>query len=196
MEPEPKKNTLLLKVSLFVAAAFVIGWLVLDNQKKESQINAYKSEINTYQVSDEKKQALAAEDQGERQRLEAELEQKHKDYRNNWPTYIKAKPSEFSYREIGGIYGLNVVVGNNTDEKIEEVSVDVHYIKENGNVFKTEQVIVYNIEPHSQKTASAPDSNRGTSVKMDITNIKAPAFHFCYPGDAVSRDEADPWVCY
>ena len=138
-------------------------------------------------------QILIAE--AEKERINKELTEKYMGYRNSWKNYISASNNQYTRSEIGGIYDLAVIVYNETDQLIDEVQVRVDYLKSSGAVFKSETVSVTNIGPASTKSVSAPNSERGTSVKMEIISIAAKSFHFCYPFGMEGNQSFDPYFC-
>jgi hypothetical protein len=62
-----------------------------------------------------------------------------------------------------------------------------------GGLYKSETLSLTNLTAMSRKTVTAPDSDRGTSVKVEIQNIKASSFNFCYPYG--QGDNTDPYYC-
>jgi hypothetical protein len=95
--------------------------------------------------------------------------------RNNITAYVKVSRSEYSYTELGGIYGLSITVHNNSSYILDNVKVKVKYIKANGEIWKEEFVDFNYIPAYKQMTIKAPDSNRGTSVSYEIASIKSNA---------------------
>lgn len=179
----------------------IIGWLIFQNGNQESIIEEVKEKINQQEQiisntqNEQNSRNLEEEKrQQEKNKKNAELTQKYMGYRNNWNSYISASNNRYLYSEMGGISNLEVVVSNSTDKKVDEVQVRVDYIKTNGGTFKTETVSVSNIPPNSTKSVSAPSSERGTSVRMNIESISASSFHFCYPYGN-SGNDADPYFC-
>jgi len=126
-----------------------------------------------------------------------EVTLKNMEYRNNWSKYISASRSAYNYSAAGGISGLSIVVYNNTSYPINYIAVAVKYITVNGYIHKTETVSFYDITAGSKQALPAPDSERGTSVEYEITNIYAPKFRFCYDaGDLQGNGSInDPWKC-
>ena len=131
----------------------------------------------------------------ERKRINAEITAKNTNYRNNWERFIWAKNDEYEYSPLGGIYNLEVVVTNETEYTLDEVVVSVQYIKDNGAIHKTEAVTIYNVPPHGKASMPAPDSDRGTSVKMEINAISSKKMHFCYDSAIDTRGVEDPYFC-
>jgi hypothetical protein len=109
-----------------------------------------------------------------------ELTEKNRNYRNNIEEYVVANTNQYSYDELGGISNLDIIVTNNTEYMLDEVNIAVDYIKDNGGIYKTEIVTIYNIPAKQDKSASAPESNRGTSVTTKISSISSKKLHMCY----------------
>jgi hypothetical protein len=103
------------------------------------------------------------------------------DVRNNWSRYIYTGETHYTYSLLGGIDAFDIPVENNTNFILDEVTLSVTYIKKSGGVFKTERVSVSNIPPHSMKKVKAPDSPRGVSVDMGITNVISRDMKFIFP---------------
>jgi hypothetical protein len=116
----------------------------------------------------------------ERDRINQELTIKNRNYRNNFDQYIRVTTNKYTSDAFGGISNLDVIVTNDTDYTLNEVNVNVDYIKDSGEVFKSEIVTLYNIPAHQNKSASAPESNRGTSVEVRMDGLKSKKMHFCF----------------
>lgn len=102
-----------------------------------------------------------------------EEEDKKSRIRNKITSYVTAERSEYNYSELGGISNLKISVSNNTDYLIDNVSVNLIYIKANGEVWNS-RILDFNlIEPNTKSTIKVPDTERGTSVKYEIVSIKS-----------------------
>jgi hypothetical protein len=134
-------------------------------------------------------------EEAEKQRINAQIAAKKAHYRNNWKQYIQVKNDGYKHGFLGGIYNLEVEVVNETGYVLDEVIVLVHYIKDKGATFKTEPVIIYNVPAHGKAIMPAPDSNRGTSIKMEINAISSKKMNFCYSSDIDARGSDDPYLC-
>lgn len=194
--PTKKKS---LMVPLIVGGSLVviglISWLVYQNSEHTATIDNLQEKVTTQDNAIQTQQTQDAEKEAERQRINIANTEKNKKYRNNWSDYISATSNRYSYREIGGIFGLEVVITNNTEYMLDEVEVQVGYIKDNSDYFKSETVRVYNIPANSSKSQAAPDSERGKSVDMTINGITSKKMHFCYsPGNWANNSE-DPYFC-
>jgi GYF domain 2 len=192
-----KKKSLL--VPIIIGSIVVIGGIIslvaYQNSKNSSTIDTLQEKVATQEQVLQTQQSEEASKEAERQRINIANTEKNKKYRNNWSDYISATNNRYSYREIGGIFGLEVVVTNNTEYMLDEVEVQVGYVKENGDYFKSETIRVYNVPANSTKSQSAPDSERGKSVEMTINGITSKKMHFCYtPGNWANNSE-DPYFC-
>lgn len=168
-----------------VLAVIVIGVLIYKYSETSQAVASLQQDL-------EQKDNEAAE----RQRKNEELTAKNMAYRNNWEKYIGLVQGDYTYRELGGISGLDLTIKNNTEYRLARVEVQVAYIKTNGGLYKTETVLFENVKARSEMTLYAPDSDRGTSVEVRIKSISAPAFKFCYDaaGEGNGNSE-DPWKC-
>ena len=124
------------------------------------------------------------------------LTQKNRNYRNNIEDFVGATTNQYSYNEFGGISNLDIVVTNNTDYMLNDVAVNVDYIKDSGGIYKSEIVFIRNIPAHQDKTASAPESERGTSVNVNVQSISSKKMHMCYDNTfAPKAGDIDPYFC-
>lgn len=132
----------------------------------------------------------------EKDRINAVLTEKNRNYRNNIEQYVGASTNQYSYNELGGISNLDIIVTNNTEYLLDEVNVAVEYIKDSGGIYKTEIVTIYNIPAKQDKSASAPESDRGTSVNAKVQSISSKKLHMCYDNSfAPKAGEIDPYFC-
>lgn len=168
----PKRNKTLRNILIgfgVVAVFFIVVAIASDNSE------SYYNENGEF-VGDVTPVAADAE----RDRINQELTIKNRNYRNNFDQYIRVTTNEYTYDALGGISNLDVIVTNDTDYTLNEVNVNVDYIKDSGEVFKSEIITLYNIPAHQNKSASAPESNRGTSVEVRMDGIKSKKMHFCF----------------
>lgn len=194
-----KKTKKSFKTPLFILGAIVVVSLVVglvyENKNQAETLNEVQNKVAEQEQQVAEQEQQIATKQIEKAKLNAVLTEKYMGYRNNWRNFIVVGNNAFSYSEMGGISNLLVVIYNRTDKSIDEVQVKVDYIKASGGLFKTENISVTNIGPNSNKSVSAPSSDRGTSVKMQIENISASSFHFCYPSGMEGNKNLDPYFC-
>jgi hypothetical protein len=79
-------------------------------------------------------EAVKTAQEEERKRLNDELTKKNMNYRNNWEQYITITNGDYKASSLGGIYGLEVIIVNNTDYLLDEVSAEILYRKARGDV--------------------------------------------------------------
>ena len=196
IEKEPKKKNILGSI-LFgigvVGAIFIVGILIFGSSNSENNYDKNGQFIGI------DSSAISVDE--DKDRINEELTIKNRNFRNNFEKYIKVSTNNYSYNELGGISNLDVIVTNETDYMLDEVNVNVDYIKDNGEIFKSEIVTINNIPAHQDKSASAPESNRGTSVEVRMDAITSKKMHFCFYatngiGTYVVPDNAnDPYFC-
>lgn len=116
--------------------------------------------------------------------------------RNNITSLIQVSTNQYSVDAFGGISNLDIIVTNNTDFIIDEITVAIDYIKKNDGVFKTEYLTFNNIPPKQNKSLSAPDSNRGLSVKLTQQSITSTDLNLCYNNSFTPAvGDPDPYKC-
>ena len=116
--------------------------------------------------------------------------------RNNITSLIQVSTNQYSVGAFGGISNLDIIVTNNTDFTIDEITVAIAYIKKNDGIFKTEYLTFNNIPPNQNKSLSAPDSNRGLSVKLTKQTITASELNLCYNNSFTPAvGDPDPYKC-
>lgn len=117
---------------------------------------------------------------------------KEKEYRNNWPKYIRI--GQLDYTTKGdGVDAFNVPVFNGTNMTVDNVIVRVDYMKKEKKLVKSETLVISNIAPGTTAYGRAPEYKKGNNIKVVITNISSRKLHFCYPAN--NGDPADPYFC-
>lgn len=178
-----------IKLPFIVAGVLFVGliiWLIYTNRSQAAIIDEVKQEKR----EEETTKNFAEE---ERKRINEEITRKNMNYRNNWSEYISVKHSDYRYSNLGGIYGLAVIVVNNTDYLLDEVQVDITYVKANGGKWKTITVPITNVPAHSKKSVPLDDVERGTSVEMSANTIYSKKMHFYYSSEYNSGNNNDPY---
>ncbi len=103
--------------------------------------------------------------------------------KNNNPFYVAPTETQVKSNEVkivandykvvpfGGIRNLQLTVQNRSDETLEQVIVDVEYIKADKKVFKTKTVEFKNVGPKSSAIIKVDDTNRGVDVAYHIRKV-------------------------
>ena len=74
---------------------------------------------------------------------------------------------------LGGVKDLNVRVFNPSSVMFKSVRVEVEYVKENGETFKSPTMYFNNVEPNGSIVRRAPDSGRGTQFRARVLRADA-----------------------
>lgn len=117
-------------------------------------------------------------------------------YRRNWQQFISVAASDYKTGFLGGIKNLQVIVRNQTEYPIDNVVVSVMYLRNNDEVFKTEQYTIHNIPEKGVQTVNASNSRKGSKVKLKLVSITSQAMNFCWTaGKQAPVGDPDPWQC-
>lgn len=178
------KKTTLLKILIGLVAVLII--LVSASFINSRSPADFKNEIESQNYVDSVASSLV--DTSE------DLTIKNREIRNNWNTYFKVSNNKFSYYEIGGIENLQISFTNDSDYLINNAYVDVCYIIDDGSCYKTESLLFKNVQPHSIVTQDAPNSSRGTKIRLDFSQIYSDKLNFLYGQNIVgTRSSIDPY---
>ena len=116
--------------------------------------------------------------------------------RNKITSLVQVTTNKYSVNTFGGISNLDVIVTNNTDYTIDQITVEIDYIKENGGIYTTEYLTFNNISANQNKSLSAPNSNRGLSVNLFKQTITASELNLCYDNkNTPAVGNPDPYKC-
>ncbi len=117
-------------------------------------------------------------------------------YRINWKNYIHISTNDYRTGFLGGIHDLQINVNNETEFSLDNVVINVQYLKPGGEVFKTETISISGIPAKNSRSVPAPDSRRGMSIKWQLQRVTSQEMNFCYSRDkTVSPGDRDPYQC-
>jgi hypothetical protein len=156
-----------------------------EHQLRLKEENNTRELVQQYRALQEKDQMMSQsldEIAHHQQSVEAEgvMMDQRKYYRINWKNYIHVSLNNYSTGLFGGVRNIRVIVNNSTDYLLDNVMVDVQYLKSDGSVFKTETVNINSIQPDSTISVPAPESRRGMSAKIQIRRITSQTLNFCW----------------
>jgi hypothetical protein len=160
-----------------VLAVIIIAILLYNNNQSQYALNNLQSSVSQKEMEDAQEKFKQAET------------------RRRWSEFVKLEEGDYHPNPFGGITGLDLTVSNLTGYAIDEVEVEVDYIKESGVVYKTETVTFKNLPANVKQTKYAPESSRGTSVKTRVKSVTAHSFNFCYNMHRNGVEGDDPWKC-
>lgn len=116
--------------------------------------------------------------------------------RNNITSLVQVTTNQYSVSNFGGISNLDIIVTNNTDYTLDQITVAIDYIKKNDGIYKTEYLTFNNIPANQNKSLSAPDSNRGLSVNLTKQIIAVSELNLCYNNEKKPAvGDPDPYKC-
>lgn len=116
--------------------------------------------------------------------------------RNNITSLVQVTTNQYSVSTFGGISNLDIIVTNNTDYTLDQITVAIDYIKKNDGIYTTEYLTFNNIPANQNKSLSAPDSNRGLSVNLTKQIIAASELNLCYNNEKKPAvGDPDPYKC-
>ena len=85
---------------------------------------------------------------------------------------VTVKGSDYKRGTFGGIFDLQLTVKNDTRYILDEVIVELQYLKPSEQPLKKESIHFNSISPYGTSTINIPPSPRGIKVSYHITNIK------------------------
>ena len=84
---------------------------------------------------------------------------------------IKVTGNQYTVGYFGGIHGLQLKVNNGSDHFVNQVEVEIDYLKKNGDIIHTDSYRVMGMKPHSIHILAIPPTTKGVKVKYRILNI-------------------------
>jgi|GEM_PF-1328184 len=93
-------------------------------------------------------------------------------YINNVQKFVTVAEPSVIFKILGGMDPFNLYVTNELPFTAELVELEVYYYKADGDVFKSETVVLHNITKDNYSSAIAPGSERGTSVQVYLKRVK------------------------
>ena len=116
--------------------------------------------------------------------------------RNNITNLIQVTTNQYTVSTFEGISNLDVIVTNNTNYTLDQVTVAIDYIKKNGGIYRTENLTFNNIPAKQNISLSAPNSKRGLAVKLTMQTITALELSLCYEyKNTPAIGNPDPYNC-
>lgn len=117
-------------------------------------------------------------------------------FRQNWTNYIHATLNDYKTGLLGGIKGARIIVRNDTEFPLDDVTALVQYYRANGKMLRSTPVNLGEIKAKSSKSVAVADSRRGVSLKLELSRITSQEMNFCWSRDKkVSPGDSDPYQC-
>ncbi len=86
---------------------------------------------------------------------------------------VSVVSNDYKRVAFGGIRNLLLTVTNHSPKELDEVIVELQYLKPSEEPLKTENIRFREIGPGSSATIRVPDTNRGIKVNYRIINIRS-----------------------
>lgn len=158
---------------------------ILDNQKKiadaEQKETDEMKQKEDYQLSQQ-----------------AELIRQRNELVNN----VEVDNSNYSVAVLGGVNPFEVYVTNNGNYEVNNLIVEINYLKNNGAVIEYEKINFGRVKSKEKKTISSSGSLNGRQVEIKIIEYTCSDLNLCYFYDeniALSASRGtlveDPYIC-
>jgi hypothetical protein len=94
-----------------------------------------------------------------------------KSNKNSLKDLVSVASNDYKRVAFGGIRNLYLTVTNNSKYELDNVIVELQYLKPSEEPLKTENIKFKSIAPNASSTIRVPDTNRGIKVAYKIINI-------------------------
>jgi hypothetical protein len=159
------------------ASAYATPVTELGENNQSSEINASAIQAAQQQrAAEEARQAAAAR------------ETKRAWNRKHFLEYVDTEilPG-YTYRLIGGVSNGYFRFTNKSGYRLQNIVIDIAYIKSDGEIYTTKQVAVGGLAAHSSATTEFPSCGRGVRVTASTNHLEAPGLEYVYD----AQGEAD-----
>ena len=94
-----------------------------------------------------------------------------KNNKNSLKDLVSVASNDYKRVAFGGIRNLYLTVTNNSKYELDNVIVELQYLKPSEDPLRTENIKFKSIAPNASLTLRVPDTNRGIKVEYKIINI-------------------------
>jgi hypothetical protein len=130
------------------------------------------------------------------QRVAGQFIERRAYYRRNWQQFIAVTAGDYRTGLLGGIKDLNITVNNQTEYALDNVVVKVEYMRNNNEIFKTEQYTISNIPEKGTRSIAASNSRKGSKVNVKLLSITSQPMNFCWSvTKPIPAGNPDPFEC-
>ncbi|MFB6455247.1 hypothetical protein ACE38W_08260 [Chitinophaga sp. Hz27] len=159
----------------------------LHNENRDLRSSLQQSGMVARQISDRKDM---------QQQQNAQFTDRRAYFRRNWNQFITVSLNDYRTGFLGGIRDLNIIIRNQTDYPLENVVVSLQYLRNNNEVFKTEQYSIKSIPAQGQQSIAASNSRKGSKAVVKLVSITSQAMNFCWAVDKpITPGDPDPNAC-
>jgi hypothetical protein len=89
---------------------------------------------------------------------------------------VSVKSNEYKKVAFGGIRDLELTVYNDSKYVLDQVTVELQYLKPSEEPLRTDNIQFRSVSPGGSLTLRIPDTNRGIKVTYKITNVLSTEF--------------------
>ena len=171
-EPSKIPAKLIAGIVIFVLAgtgAFYFSSQKTEFAQKTDQLEQKLQQVDQKAIAEQ--QARLAKEENAKRSEQERLDQ-IKAVKANIGAYALHKVNYAYDGTFGGIKNVNVWVKNNSDFKMDELTLKLYYIKKNGDVHDTKDITFYNLMPREEKNMQGPSSKRGMRMEAKIISVK------------------------
>ena len=97
--------------------------------------------------------------------------------KNDISSQVSVKGSDYKRGAFGGIRDLQLTVLNNSKYILDNVTVELTYIKANDLPLKTDNILFHSVSPNGSMTIAIPPTTRGVKVIYKIIKIESKEFN-------------------
>ena len=131
--------------------------------------------LNTQQSSEEIVKASINERLKTSRNSETDNESKEKMIipQNELSKLVSVKTNDYRVGTFGGFHNLQLTVRNDSRYTLDNVLVEIQYLKMNNEPVKIEHIPFQSIEPNAAMTIRIPDNNRGAKLTYRILKVES-----------------------
>lgn len=93
--------------------------------------------------------------------------------KNNWAKMVTVSSNDYKKVPLGGIRNLQLTVTNNSAQPIQEVIVELQYLRPNNEPAKTENIVFRSIASNESATVRVADTNRGVKIAYRVLQVQS-----------------------
>jgi hypothetical protein len=158
-----------------------------ENKKTTGNLKQHEAAPLVVQLPEEQKQSLFVDPQvqspgteinsvtGERSKkvreVDTEIPIQPQKTLVDYSAIASVKSNDYFRAAFGGIRNLELTVTNYTNAILDEVIVELQYLKPNEQPLKTENIRFHSIPAGGEQTIAIPPTNRGVKVAYKIINV-------------------------
>lgn len=91
----------------------------------------------------------------------------------NLKKLVRLETNDYQVGMFGGIKNLRLLLTNKSGYVLDKVKIELHYLKPNGAILKTEKLTMKAVAPKSSKSLAVASEKRGVKITYRITDIQS-----------------------